>query len=259
MEILYYLLAGAAGAILMAITLKAGSRIYLGFKNKTKLIKYYWLFVIIFTLLLTISYIVVITVAKKEDLDFITNVINHVSGLIFAIFTGYFAFSQLMESRYEKFISEAFSDVRDKRYQQALKKFDEARGIRSKDAGLLATILELKLMLGQYKDVENEMVYFKRISLEDEADYILNIQITKELLREHISEAKEYIKEMVSFIDKKNPNWVFKWSYIELQESDVYKNLKGDAAKIFKNYINYMTNSLSPDERVKFTNGDYTL
>lgn len=255
---IYIVGAFVLGLVLMFGIWKVGIRGWKAFVANTRLIKNYWVFVIIFSVVTAGAYITGLSIPQLDKSIFIS-IANHVSALVFAIFTGFFAFSQVMESRFEKLTKEAYDYLGKKEYTLAIKKWEDAYAINRKHAVTLANLLEVNIIIGNFQKITEKYDTLLKISPPERQELAPSLRVCQLLLQEHNSEAKEAIKLVVEIIEAKKINKYGRWSFKDISESLRYKELKGDSKKLLDNYINYFDGSLSDEDKRKFIAGNYLL
>jgi tetratricopeptide (TPR) repeat protein len=181
--------------------------------------------------------------------------------LVFAIFVGYFAFLQVVESRLDKLKERAKSELSERSYRRAIQYYEEAYKISPKDVSILADLLELYLILENYSNFDEKIIQLQRISIEEkEKVTLLYLEATKFLLKQHLQEAKERISKLVQFIEK-HPIVLthFNWDFSDIQDSEVYKKINGEAKIIFENLIKYLSKKMPNDQKSDFEQGNYSI
>jgi tetratricopeptide (TPR) repeat protein len=258
----FYWLVGAfiAGSIFILILRSFGVVLWRAFMSKTRLIKYYWIFVIIFSVLSTISYYLILSILKDQQRTLAISVANQATGLIFAIFVGYFAFAQVMETRKEKYDRVGATNMLQQNYRKAIENWELAHSIKPKDSSTLQNLLEAYLLNKQFDDFDRKIGLLEKVAVDDEKIVLYYLKVCRELFKSHLAEAEAEISKTVDYI-KENSSYFKRlgWGFKELRESETYKGMRGDVKKLIDNYTAYVDRTLTPEQIKQFENGNYLL
>lgn len=233
--------------------------IYKRFTSVAPTIRKYWFFVVVFCFIVVISYILIfIKSDNNEQLNTNLTILGQVSALIFAIFVGYFAFLQVVENRIGKLKEDGFRYFKEKAYSRATKIYEEVHSIDTTNFNNLAELLELYIIQKDFEKFNKKIVVLEGNILDKKDKLILlYLQIIFELIKEHISEAKEKIALLVEF-QKLNRDVRINWDFSDIKMCSVYLSLgNSDTKKYFDNSIKYLIQGMSEEEKIKFENGDY--
>lgn len=236
-------------------------RSFSNFFTKAFLLKGYWKFVIPFFVLVVVGYYLVVKYADQTDLQTYLSILGTMSGLVFAIFIGYYAFLQVLENRQEKFIQQAFQFLRDDYLERAREYFEKAYLIDTKDFGILATLLELHLMLKEWAKFNDRITLLEKEIIEDkERLLVFYLKAAKNLLQQDLGNAKTEIAALVSFIrDNADVLNRLSWNFGDLRDAKVTQALTGDPKQIFLNLCDYLQRSLPEQKREAFESGTYEI
>jgi tetratricopeptide (TPR) repeat protein len=249
----------AIGIATATLLLTVGVRGVRRFFKNAKLIRNYWLFVILFFVVNIIIYSIVLTQPGLNNEVFVS-VINQFSGLLFAIFTGYFAFSQVMESRFEKLENEALSHFRRRNYTDAIKTYESAHAIKRKDSSVLSNLIELYVIQGQYSKADDQLSLLRKITPPEKSEVPHIVCAISYIFRGHLGEASEAIGSIVEIIKSRERRTYYpRWNFDEIKVSPKYGSLKGDAKKSLDNLEKYIKRELSEELNQKFEAGDHTF
>ena len=195
----------------------------------TQKIRSYWIISIMILLISAGLNILNYLYAPNNQRDYLRDLISFYSGLFFAIFTGYFAFTEFQLNRFEKLVEEAVRELRDEKYPRAQKLYEQAHLIKPTDPTVINNLAEIYLIS------RNDEAFEKMISKIDCIDKSENIllfylQSAWKLLDENIGGSKKYLKKLAVHIAE-NPTDInkFSWSFSDIKNSDPYKNLKGES------------------------------
>ncbi len=251
-----YFLVFILGLSLMYLFLKCLPKGRKKLAEITILIKSYWKISIIILILSIILHILNYLYSPNNIKQLFFEAINFYSGLMFAIFVGYFAFSQLQLNRLDKLVEEAYDELRSQSYARAEKLYKEALLIEPFNYTVVCNLTELSLFV---KDNElfDDMIYrLEKCIIEDEEKLVcFYLRIAKALLKQDLGLAKIQISEMVKYIIN-NPNALvtFKWDFRDMQKSEAYKQINGESKEIFDTLIKYLQKDLPEEDKQKFIN-----
>ena len=245
------------GGVLFLFIKKKIIKYYNNFISSTPAIRRYWTFVIAFSLSVFISYILILNYSK--NIDRILNILGQISTLIFAIFVGYFAFLQVVENRIDKLKEEGHRQLKEKAYDRAIKILEEVHSINISDFSNLAELIEIFLIQKYYEKFDKKISLLEK-NIVDKKEKLLffYLKIFFYVFKEHISDAKQYIDQLVEF-RKTNPNILPSWDFSDLQNSESNQSLQGDSKKYSDNIINYLRGGMSIEDKQKFESGNYLL
>jgi len=177
---------------------------------------------------------------SNNQQNYFGDLINFYSGLSFAIFTGYFAFTEFQLNRFEKLVEEARGEIRRKRYSRAQKLYEQANLIKPTDSSVISDLTEIYLISGDEEGFE-KMV--RKIDCVDRSENILvfYLQATWYLLDQNFGGSKKYLKNLATHIVE-NPEDIkkFSWNFSDIQESEKYINLTGESKEILTLLINML-------------------
>lgn len=229
--------------------------------SQAPLIKKYWLFVITFILISFTSYWIIINYSPSDKVDRYLSILNTWETIIFAIFIGYFAFTQLVESRVDKLQEQAYSYLRSKSYKRSITFYEQLYSINPKDPNFLPNLLEVYLLNKQYDKFSQKLPRLSGILIEDRDKYVLFYLIAlRYLLEQNLGTAKESIYESIAYSkDHVDSLESFSWDFSDLCNSDIYNRLTGEAKTLLDNFIKFLGRRLTEEEKNKFLAGNYTL
>lgn len=250
-----FIIIGAIGSyIVQKLFLYVKSRLH----ERAPIIKRYWHFVIPFSMLTTLAYVLVYFFSNNE-ISF--GLVGQISTLVLAIFAGYIAFSEFGESKYHRLLEEGMSASSNRAPKTALTKYKEAHSLKPNEPLVLGNLLEILLMLKMYDEFDIKIERYKKIIIEksDELIYMYLLGL-RYLVREHNGEAKEPIADAVKFIIE-NPDTrdLFNWSNDPLINSEIFQKLGVSSQKIIINYFAFLQNSLNSAEEKLFIQGSYEM
>lgn len=231
-------------------------------KSKTRVIRDYWIFVVIFTCVSAILYFVLFKwFIETEHIELYLSTLNTILGLIFAIFVGYFAFLQVVESRVDRIILEADELVDRGQLKRAILKYEEVLKMCKDNFGANSNLAELYLI--EEKDEFSGQMELLESILTEPREFLVYyyLKAANFLLKQELGEAKKIVKKIVDFVNNE-PTALskFNWRFHELKDSKIYKELpKGEAKKIMDNLIEYLLKALSDSNRISFESGNYRL
>ncbi len=225
------------------------------FRERAPLVKKYWKFVIPLLIITTIAYIVVYIFLRDE---IHIAIVGQISGLVLAVFAGYIAFTELGETRFDNLEEAGMREFSQKRPVLALDRLKEAHSIRPGEMRLLGNLMEVYLVLGYFDEFDAKATRYRRQAKDEGHKLTLHYLLClKELIREHLKEAKIQIKATVKYaVD--NPNsreGMNGWR----NDSDLYSNLSPESKKHIDNLLNYVTKKMSAEHEKQFIEGDFTL
>src|SRR3989338_4428724 len=178
----YLLLAFFSGMLVLVLVLKMYGRLWKDFCSRAPLLKKYWLFVAIFCLLAVLAYYFVLKYSPSGKIDNYIQILGQTLTLIFAIFVGYYAFLQVMESRVENLRQHAFGYFKKKLYQRAILMHEQIYSINPKDIVTLGNLLELYLITQNYEKFNLKLPLFKRLVVEEKEQLEFYYFITAQFL-----------------------------------------------------------------------------
>lgn len=228
------------------------------FFNKTTLIKKYWRFVISFIIIGSVlgGAIYFYTENITDNLILLVQTLT----LIFAIFVGYFAFQQVAENRLDKLEEKGYVHLKKREYLRATKSYEEAFSIAPKDFSVLSNLIECYLIIQDDKNFNEKKELIKKIIIEDREKLVFcYLESANFLLKQDLGKAKGEIKECIKFIKSSGLSFHSSWDFRDIKNSELYKNLNGEAKKIFDSFINYLQGILSEDQKKEFESGNYAL
>jgi len=206
----------------------------------TQRIRSYWIISIIIFLISAGLNILNYLYTQNNQRGYFGDLISFYSGLAFAIFTGYFAFTEFQLNRFGKLVEEAVRELRDEKYSRAQKLYEQAHLIKPTDSSVVNNLTEIYLIS------RNDEAFEKMISKIDCTDKSENILVfylrsAWDLLDENIGGSKKHLKELAVHITE-NPTDInkFSWSFSDIKGSDPYKNLKGESKEILGLLINLL-------------------
>lgn len=262
MNMLKFLILGIGIFVLGLASYKPFNKGLSWISNKSRLIKTYWLFSLVFSLLAIIAYIVVLKYSPPDKVDIYTGVVSNSLTLIFAIFVGYFAFSAVTESRLDKFVEQANDYIAAKDYQRAIQQYEEAQKINSKQPSVLMNLLEAYLITKNVLKFDDIYPLLDKIALDGKEKLIsFYLQAVRYLLTQNMEQAKEKLGNCIQYINS-NPDSLARlaWNFTDIKNG-YYKQLEKDADSkiIMDNFIKYLSKGLSPEEKTMFENGNFKL
>jgi hypothetical protein len=248
------------GGIIVLAARKSVIRLVNRFKSQAPLIQKYWLVIVPYSILLISAYAIVWRYFYGQT-NF--DILGQVAAISLAIFIGYIAFTELSETRFDKHVQAGANYSQFGSIKSAIMELEAADAIRRKDPLVLGNLLEYYLIMGDFDKFDKKVeAYRASIIEENETLSYFYLKALRNLLKEHLSEARTTIAECVAFVsaepDIRNR---YRWSFKELYDSASYKNLNTNTKKILDNLIKYLQQSqqkqLTPDQETKFNNGEY--
>jgi tetratricopeptide (TPR) repeat protein len=256
MKILVGIFIGVLSTLLIQ---KTFFKFWNNFCNKASLIKKYWLFVIPFIILGSVSYFFVLKYSGPEHLQANLTILGQVLTLTFAIFVGYFAFLQVVSNKLANLRERGYANFRKLSYVRAIQCYEEAHLINSKDYNILANLVELYLITQAQEKLEKKLKLLEEIVIEDEEKICYYyLKTARFLFKEDLKTAKEELKVLIE-IAKRAPLSYVPWGFDEIQKTEIYRSLTGDAKKILVNLIKYISKQLTPEQQKSFESGNYTV
>lgn len=249
------------GVVLGSLNRKRINNVLESFFSKASLIKKYWFFVVPFTILSIIAYILTFALSSQQNLGNNISTLNQATTLTFAIFAGYFAFQQVVEHRLDKLKEQGRLYFKQSSYKRALQSYEQALSIDSKDYSTIAELLEIYLAIQDFQKFDEKLPLMKDVILEDyERITLYYLKITKFLLKQDIGSGKGELEGLLSFIEEKPSALVhFSWDFSDIQKTDVFKKLDGESKNILQNLIKYLLKQLNDDEKKQFEEGNFSL
>lgn len=183
---------------------------------------------------------------------------------IIAIF---FGLRQLVENRYDKLIQQGYNYLKDKKYSNAIKIWNEALAIK-KENSTLHNLAEALLLSGDFNEFDRLMKLLakkrwrEKLFNENKDKILINIlQAVRQLIVENIGKGKEYLSASISISKKSEDKIMLNWDFKDLKNSDIYKKLTNDcdAKKIIDNCVAYFSHQLQESDKFLFETGNYTL
>lgn len=230
------------------------------FRARAPIIKKYWAFVIPFLIVLTVGYVLIFRHSSEQSLANNLTLVGQISGLIFAVFVGYFAFLQVVEYRRDKLKDEGFRYIKAKSYNKAVKNYTQVCSITSDNFEDWAVLLELYVIQKNFISFDEKISTLKKNQL-DSTDHLVTHYLiaSRYLFDENLPPARNEIINAINY-EKSNPtiNPYF-WDYSDIKTCEAYTKLTGDPKKIFDNFIAYLTNGLTPENKIRFEGGDFLL
>ena len=257
----YLFLAGFLLGIVMTILIQKIREVSEDVFRKASLIKRYWTFTIPFFVLASILYVLVFRFSPELKLQINIEILGQMLTLIFAIFIGYFAFLQVVESRFEKLKEQGYRSLKQKSYRRAREYYEQAHLINPKDFSVLSDLTELYLIIQDNVGFQNKIRLLERTVIETREKIVLfYLRTTRFLLLQDLGNAKSELNELLKFL-KESPEFLthFSWNFDDIRACPSYKNLKGDPKLILDNLIAYLQKQLQDAQKRAFENGDVSL
>jgi len=222
----------------------------------TPYLRSYWVLSVLILVISLMLNILNLNYDPFKDKQIISDWINTYALLIFAILTGYQAFKQIQDGRFDKLSQDAITNFRagESRFNEARDLYKDALAIKPKDINILRNFGELAMILGDDVLFEQIIKKMKKVAKDTKEIIILHyLEIGKELLSEDIRSAKREIKNLIKFL-KDNPNSLdgLGWSFGELQSSSSYKALSGDPKTILTSLIDLLSKKLNDEAKLEF-------
>lgn len=219
----------------------------------------YWIFVAIFILFLCVGYYFAFRIEDSLRSDLLS-VLNQGSMLIFVISGGYFAYSQLIEYKVEKYKNRAHDEFKRKKYARASEYYKEAISLDPHDFATRAEYLENLISAGDFPTFDENIRALEKFVIDGREELIFHyLKTARHLLEENPGYAKSYIKKSIDLY-KDNPG-IFSlgnWDYSDIRQAETYEQLEGEIKTIFDNYISFLT-IMSKENRQKLVSGNYVL
>lgn len=255
-----FIIGALVGVLLTIFVFLFGINMIKRFIKNAKLIRNYWIFIGLFSLVCVATYWVILSNPIINDKNLAISVANQASGLIFAIFTGYFAFSQVMEGRFEKLDAEGLRNFGAGNITEAIKSWELASTIKRKDPTLIANLLEAYAVNGEYAKIKDQIELLKKITPPEKEEVPFIILTTMYLFMGYIGDATDSINETVRIIESKDPRTYYsRWEFKNIKKSQKYLRLQGDAKKLFDNYVAFILRVMPEDDRARFISGNLLL
>jgi tetratricopeptide (TPR) repeat protein len=186
--------------------------------------------------------------------------------LVFAIYSLFIIYRQLVESRFEKLVTEGRTYIKSKNYVNAINCLKEALFIKE-DNKIALELLELYLIIGNFLKFDESIKNYniggmlKKIISEPEDELILNYLLsTRYLLVENLGEAKNFIRQAIKIREEKlSKNHRPLWDFNDLRTSNIYQGLRGESRKILDNFLRYLENVLDEEQKEKFEKGNFSI
>jgi tetratricopeptide (TPR) repeat protein len=257
----YIAISFVAGVVMLLLMQYSLNILKLKFKNLSKTLKSYWKFIIIFGLSSTIGYILIYYLFDRSNFGLIFSVYGQILSLLFAVFVGYYAFKQVVENRREKLKERGYIHIRHRNYARAIDYLEQVVKISYDDHEALANLLELYIIVKNFENFDNKIddLLESAISKSEKISYHY-LKALRRLVEENIGKAKENIGKTVDYI-RNNPSSLgaFSWNFNDIKESHVYYQLEGETKYILDNFIKYLDQTMSDDDKIIFEEGDYLL
>lgn len=240
------------------------SKLRYSISNRTRSLKSYWTFSLIFMICCAIAYWVIFRYSPQSNLGANLNILANVSTLIFAIFVGYFAFAAVAENRLDKFKERGNNYIVTSDFKRAIQEYDEARKINPRDPYVLTNLLEACLVDGNISKFDELFPLYKKIAFDGKEKLIaFYLEIAKDLLTQNLAPAKEKLAKCLEYI-KSQPDSLARliWSFREIRDvSGQYGKLTNgeDPKIILDNFITYLSKELSTNQKLLFESGNYKL
>lgn len=235
-------------------------------KGRFFLMKSYWVFVLIFSLVAIIGYWMIFSLpstpndlmeVKKLYLD----AFNQMLTLVFAIFAGYFAFLQVIESKHDKLSEKARDRIKSKEYSSAINLLEDCIKISSMELNDWFNLMETYILDKRFNKF-NDKVDLLKIDLKTPKDKLIFkfLIISNELFQQNNGKAKTHLSELVAST-KETPTILshFKWDISDAIDSDSYKSLGKEAQELYSNMGNYLLGKLTDENKSKFEAGNFGL
>lgn len=192
----------------------------------------------------------------EQNQEFVSGVVNFYSGLVFATFTGYFAFAQLQLSRFDKLKDEAYRYMKDGKHYRARNLYEEAYSIKNNDFTTTSNLAEIYLILKDLESFNKIEGRLRKMCLEDTEKAISSyLSIVRFLIKEDIGEAKKPLKELFKIINARPKSFDYGfWDYSDFKKTDTYKSISGESKEIIDNLIKIGEQKVSNEEREMFIN-----
>jgi len=247
------------GVILTLIIKGVLFKFWCNFCDKASLIKKYWLFVIPFAIFSIIAYFFTLKYSNQMYIQTNLTILGQALTLIFAIFVGYFAFLQVVENRFEKLREKGYLYFKRPAYIRAIQLYEEAHSISPKNVSVLSNLIELYLITQSQDKLEKKLKLLGEIVIEDaEKLNFYYLKTARFLFKEELRIAKTELAVLIDFA-KRTPLSYVPWQFDDLQKTEIYKHLTGDAKKILVNLISYISKKLTLEQKNAFEDGNYTF
>ncbi len=247
------------GALVMTVTKRPRYLLWSKIRRKTKVLQEYWKIISILGAFFVLLYAVVLWLVGPSYLEAAISILNQFSGLTFAVYIGYFAFRQLLESRKDKLVEDADDLLRSQEYARAIQKYERIVEIDPEDIRPAANYIETCILDGDLAKAESLTPDFKKrcISAKEQlqAHYF---SVVIELIKGHIPEAQEKIGITTQFIKQNRSVTPMAWGFGDLYASPKYQELTGDSRLLLDNFVDYLMSRLG-DRTSRYEAGDYRL
>jgi len=231
------------------------------FKNVNYVIRDYWKFIIFYIPICLSGYITIILFVSVDLKSLYIDIWGQVVSIAFAIFAGYYAFLQVAENRYDKFLSSASDALQHKKFMRAISLYEDCIKIRT-EISPLHNLLELYVIQKRFVDFDEKSIIYEKNAEEDQDKLtLLFLKFSKKImLQNNFDEIKSSIKDIVDYI-KLHPKVLnkFNWSFDEMKTSDNFKDLEQNTKKYYINVEKYLQGNFEPEYKTKFENGDYLV
>ncbi len=230
----------------------------------------FWTTVVVGTLILVIFGISMIRrLDMAEDLNLLfgfLNFLTQIGILVFAIFSIWLVFKQLIENRFERLEQDGRSHIKTRNYISAINRLKEASYIKP-DSNTTLELLEAYLLIKDFHNFDETinsiqmMGIFQKTLLDPENQIIFYyLRTIRYLIAENIGEAKNHIEEIITVLKANFKNGLRAlWDFNDLRNSDSYHQLVGDSKQILDNLLGYLENSLNQNQKEQFESGNFLI
>jgi len=249
------------GIILCSFNQNYFKRLFSKFLNKAPLIRKYWIFVVLFSIIVFVLCYLIIKNLEKNDQRLYLPLVVQSATLIFAVYAGYLAFKQLMENRRDKLREDGDRYLTRKQYKRATECYLEVSKIKPNDYESLSNILEVYLLNRNLIKFVEGLPILNKLAIEDGEKLVCSyLAAANYLLEMYNSRAREEIDDIMT-LNKKNPQALeyINWNFEDIKKSSVYENLEGESKKILENLVRYLSKGMNAEQIKKFEGGDYLL
>lgn len=238
----------AAALILGALASPLFKKARKQFRRQTQTIQSYWRFIVVYALAFCGAYILTYHFSTATWRELNISILNQVTAMIFAIFVGYYAFLQVVESRADRLLQDSDQAIAQNNPIRAQKILEEADKIRPGSYRILSNLCELYLISDNEGSFNERWPDLDR-SAEDVSEKIVALQLDtlRYLLKGHLRDATAAMTRCLDFC-KSQPNWRLYWQFRELKASKPYSALKSDFKSMTDNFISYLEKNLDPSK-----------
>lgn len=231
--------------------------------RKASITPFYWKFVIPFVVLVCFSYVAVFIFVTEQKQEIIINLVGQMATLIFAIFVGWYAFIQVINSQAEKTIERAHEYFVSGAYERAKKLYLEAYNLKPDVFSNTAELVELYIVTDSDEDdLKSKLKQLETVALGyREKLVVFYLKTISSLLREDLGTANSHILATIRYVDEHPTEKGIHWEFAELKNSKRFKDLKPGSEALVKinNYLKFLEKSLPAHELLRFKEGDYLL